>query len=66
MTAPAPPSMGEWGPQAMVPQEPGDTKVALWGSRSKETSPHCHPSRRIITMMSPEDSWVSKWQRISE
>lgn len=29
-------------------------------------SPHGHPSRRIIAMMSPEDSWVSKWQRISE
>nr|XP_009923863.1 PREDICTED: transcription elongation factor SPT4 [Haliaeetus albicilla] len=34
-------------------------------SPGRETSPHSHPSCRIIAMMSPEDSWVSKWQRIS-
>lgn len=36
------------------------------GGSGRCRSPDGLLSRRIIAMMSPEDSWVSKWQRISE
>lgn len=55
MTVPAPPSTGEFA-------RPVFTGVSL-GCRAPS---HSCPSYRIIAMMSPEDSWVSKWQRISE